>query len=447
MFGAFEPLLTEHDYPVREITGTVPAELRGTLYRVGPGKWQVGTTPIDCLFDGDGMVSRFTIADGAITFRNRYVDTPNSRATTMKRPGVGSAVPGQRFPLPPANTANTNLSFHAGDLHALWEGGRPYRLDPDTLDTFGEHDFDGRLKGVGAWSAHPRWCPETGELFNFGTRFLPTPGINCYKVSPSGALTRLASLRIPRIGWNHDFALTSRHLVFVLSPMLPRLGKIMRGGTFLDALEYRPDLPTRFVLVPREGGRPRIIEHDALICTHITNAYADGDDTVIELIEYPDFDRLIRDVQHFRTTFHEPRPNRLVRYRITGSKVVAEELTSIPCELPQYDWRRSTREHRYSYLSAGDSGLYDQLVKLDHRTGRVLAPRLADLVGEPIFVPRTPDAAEDDGWLLAVGYDAASHRSRLLILDARDLETLATAELEHHLPFGFHGTFTRRLPA
>jgi all-trans-8'-apo-beta-carotenal 15,15'-oxygenase len=68
-------------------------------------------------------------------------------------------------------------------------------------------------------------------------------------------------------------------------------------------------------------------------------------------------------------------------------------------------------------------------------------------VSEPIFVPQTADAAEDDGWLLAVGYDPGKHRSRLLVLDASqpEREPLFTGHLRHHVPQSFHGTFTRRV--
>ena len=71
------------------------------------------------------------------------------------------------------------------------------------------------------------------------------------------------------------------------------------------------------------------------------------------------------------------------------------------------------------------------------------------VAGEPIFVPRSPESAEDDGWLLSVVYSAADHRSRLVVLDARDLESepVAVAHLRHHVPLGFHGTFTRRVAA
>lgn len=444
-YGVFEPLLEERSYDVTEIDGTVPLDLRGALYRNGPGKWQVGTTLLDCLFDGDGMVSRFAFDQGRVSFRNRYLDTPQYRAKRRWRAGVGTSA---GFPMPPANTANTGLSFHSGDLLALWEGGRPTRVDPDTLDTYGLHGFEGGLKGLGMWSAHPRFDPATGEMFNFGLRFAPTPGVHCYKVDRSGKLTRAASVRLKGIPWIHDFGLTERHMVFVLGPATPDVGRILRGDSALSALHYRPENPLRFLLVPRDGGPARIVEHDAAMATHITNAYEDGTDTVVEVVAYPDFTLLKEDILNFRDRAHQARPNSLTRYRITPSRVVEERLSEHACELPQFDQRASTRRHRYSYLSGSHaaSGLFDAVLKVDHDTEEVTSRPLGDCVGEPVFVPRAPDSAEDDGWLLSVVYQEAGHRSGLAVLDARDLGLLATAWLPHHIPFGFHGLFTGRLP-
>ena len=44
-------------------------------------------------------------------------------------------------------------------------------------------------------------------------------------------------------------------------------------------------------------------------------------------------------------------------------------------------------------------------------------------------------------------YSAPEHRSRLVVLDARDVEAeaVAVAHLRHHVPLGFHGTFTHRV--
>ena len=58
-------------------------------------------------------------------------------------------------------------------------------------------------------------------------------------------------------------------------------------------------------------------------------------------------------------------------------------------------------------------------------------------------MPRAPDAAENDGWVLFTAYDPDAHRSRLIVLDAQDVggEPVAVAHLRHHVPMTFHGSF------
>lgn len=65
---AWEAIPGEFDIAVNEVIGALPAELTGTLYRNGSGRWDVGSTAIDCIFDTDGMVSAF-ILDGSCVRR------------------------------------------------------------------------------------------------------------------------------------------------------------------------------------------------------------------------------------------------------------------------------------------------------------------------------------------------------------------------------------------
>ncbi|WP_207934463.1 carotenoid oxygenase family protein [Actinomadura sp. KC06] len=456
----FAPLMHEHDHVIDQIDGELPSGLTGTLYRIGPGKWEVGRTLLHHLFDGDGMVSQFTFDGRSVRFRNRYVRTSQFRDGIVsgrpRHPGVGTALPGGFWANfarggGPANVANTGVALHADRLLALWEGGPPHRLDPDTLETLGVHDFGGRLRGMlKAFSAHPKWDPATGEMFNFGQDFTPLPSLNCWKVDRRGRLRRLAKVRMMNMPWNHDVALTREHMVFVLDPYRFDLRTMLSGAPVFDAIRHRPEKGTRFVLVPRNGGPARIVEHDALVHVHVANAFEDGADTVVDLVLFDDFSALRRDLSEFRTRFTDLPSSRLMRYRITaGGRVVETPLSELPGEFPQYDWRRSTRPHRYTYLAGrtGPSGAYDSVLKVDNEIGNTQVQEMGShtYVGEPIFVPRTPDAAEDDGWLLSVVYLAAEHRSQLTVLNARDLAPVAALHLPHHLPFGFHGTFTRRV--
>src|SRR5690606_26445934 len=155
-FSGFTPLHEEYDYLLDEVAGAVPEQLRGTVYRNGPGRLEAGGQPLGHLFDGDGMLSMFRFADGRVRFRNRYVRTRHDRRSRHTRGapfrGLGTRRPGGvlanalRFPV---NVANTAVIMHAGTLLALWEAGRPTEIDPDSLDTVGEYDYDGELRWLG----------------------------------------------------------------------------------------------------------------------------------------------------------------------------------------------------------------------------------------------------------------------------------------------------------
>ncbi|MGV9661763.1 carotenoid oxygenase family protein [Nocardia niigatensis] len=284
-------------------------------------------------------------------------------------------------------------------------------------------------------------------MYNFGLDLLPTPRIRTYRVDRAGRAHRLATVPMWDLPWNHDFALTATYMVFVLDPILPNIPKIaLAADSFIDALEFKSAKATRFLLVPKRGGRARIVEHDALLHMHLTNAYDDGDDVVIELVRLDTAWENVRAMTGMVNLATPDAPqfpqSRLMQYRITKAGAVVErELSHRSGEFPQYDWRRSTLEHRYSYLAGagGPAGLFNALVKIDHRTGDATSCDLgASSVGEPLFVPRAPDAAEDEGWLLALNHDLTENRSQLLVLDARDRGKgpLATAWLNHHIPWG-----------
>ena len=60
-----------------------------------------------------------------------------------------------------------------------------------------------------------------------------------------------------------------------------------------------------------------------------------------------------------------------------------------------------------------------------------------------VFVARENAAAEDDGWLMVLVYDAKRDTSDLVILDANDIagDAVATIELPQRVPHGFHGNW------
>lgn len=452
--GVSEPQHAEFDYDI-EPDGEMPEALTGTLYRNGPGRWQDHTgRPLHHLFDGDGMISAFTIEGGMVHYRNRYVRTQHYRGRSGTR-HVGTDAAGGILANAgrlPTNLANTNVIEHAGHLYALWEGGPPYEVDPETLETMGLRRFGGELRWVGAYSAHPCICPSSGDMFNFGVEFIPNPHLRVYRTDRRGRLKHYRSVSLPYVAMVHDFAITERYLVFLISPIIPDGIPIALGlKAFGDAMKFHPERGSSFILIPRDGGKIRRIDHDAVLQFHLSNAFDDRGDVVVDVITY-DSGELLDCIARFRTSPLDRAPSQFTRFRITASgRVIREPISDRSCEFPRHHPDREGRPYRYAYFNSRNrlGTMYDAITKLDLSDNTETA-YAADCPGnsfcEPVFTPRPGAVDEDDGWLLSVEYQAAMHTSRLVVLDARDPRRgpIATAQLTHHVPQGFHGNFVAR---
>lgn len=150
----------EEDY-FCEVEGTLPQDLRGTLFRNGPGRLEArGGHVYAHSFDGDGMITAFYFSgngksDG-VRVRNRFVRSAEFEAE--ERSADGSILFRNTFGTQPQggwrrnlgrvwqkNVANTNVVWFGGRLLALWEAAQPHRLDPRTLATVGLDLLDDRL--------------------------------------------------------------------------------------------------------------------------------------------------------------------------------------------------------------------------------------------------------------------------------------------------------------
>lgn len=459
--AGFRSLTEEHDYRIEEIDGQVPATLRGTLFRNGSGRNQLGGEWFPHWFDGDGMIAALRFGDDGIRFRNRYVRTDNYRDETaaghIVHRGFGKMRPGgilaNAFRLP-ANVSNTSVMMDGDRLLSLWEGGPPVVLDPATLETRGVEEFGGKVE---AFSAHPKRDPDTGELFNFGVDYGARCTLTPYRLA-KGVLTALPRITLPYAVMNHDFVLTKNYLVFCIGPILSTpLAFLLGFKSFDAALHWEGKKPTLILLVPRDGGKARIIETDAFFQFHFANGYEEDGALVLDLCRYPDYltiGQALRD--YWKSDWPSPGMARLTRLQIelaTGKidRRVFDTGTSneFPIINPAYVGKR----HRYAYIACNRAdrvtGLQQQLAKVDFQTGTVQRHDFGPdggYPGEPLFIA-TPGGAEDDGVIVTLVFDAGRQRTDVVGLDARNLAArpLFAARLTHHVPFLLHGTFTPRL--
>jgi carotenoid cleavage dioxygenase len=188
---------------------------------------------------------------------------------------------------------------------------------------------------------------------------------------------------------------------------------------------------------------------DACYVFHPMNAWEEGDRILADVMEYP----VAPLFPMVDGTMSDRSAARLVRWTFDlgaqSNTIKREPIDDLAGEFPRFDERHAGLAYRHGWFAAnasrpGDFG-FDSLAHIDHRTGQRVVYNFpsGDVPGEPIFIPRTADAAEGDGWIIAVVYRAADDRSDFVIFDAQGLAAgpIATAKLPRRVPFGFHGNW------
>jgi carotenoid cleavage dioxygenase-like enzyme len=451
--GNRAPIPMECDAPFLQIEGELPRELNGTLYRNGPNPQF--EAPGAHWFAGDGMLHAFHLDNGRASYRNRWIRTPKWLAEHDAGRALFAGF-GRKLPDAPAATpsdcgvANTNIVFHAGRLLALEEGHLPTEIEPGTLNTRGYHDYGQAI--AGPFTAHPKIDPQTGEMvffgYNAGGPF--SAGISFGAVNAAGAVTRCDRFEAPYASMVHDFIVTEHHLLFPILPLTGSMARAMRGQ---PPYAWEPDKGAYVGVMKRGGAVDDIVwfRGEACYVFHVLNAWEDGD-------------RILADVMQFEQAPLFPHPDgsptdpqksraRLSRWTfdLAGntdhfSRAYLDDITG---EFPRIDDRRAGRGHRHGWYAcanpAAPNAALSGLVHVDGngtRRAQYLLP-LGDTISEPVFVARGDDAAEGDGWLLAVVWRARDNRSDLSVFNAQDVAAgpVALAQLGHRVPDGFHGNW------
>jgi carotenoid cleavage dioxygenase-like enzyme len=111
--GFMKPCRYEGEVQNLEVEGTIPDEIDGVFYRVMPDPQFPPYIDNDPWFNGDGMVSAFSIHDGKVAFKQRYVRTEKFvKEREAKRALLGLIPRGCVFDVlfPPANASHRQIS-------------------------------------------------------------------------------------------------------------------------------------------------------------------------------------------------------------------------------------------------------------------------------------------------------------------------------------------------
>ncbi|MDJ0678708.1 MAG: carotenoid oxygenase family protein [Xenococcaceae cyanobacterium MO_167.B52] len=446
-----------------EIEGTIPNALQGTLFRNGVGSLEVNGEKIGHPFDGDGMVCAITFDQGKAHFKNRYVHTEGylkeQKAGKILYRGFGTQKKGgwlaNVFDTEFKNTANTNVIYWGNKLWAMCEGGKPYQLDPKTLDTIGEDNINGLLEENDRFSAHPKIIDNT--FTNFGIRGVTTQTLVIFELDNQGRKVKKHSHPLKDFAILHDMLVTPNYYIFIQHPFIVKGLPFLFGfKTIEECLDFNPKQPTKFIIVSRhKKHKTEILKTKAFFGFHHCNAWEKNGKIYIESIRDDDFPKTQPGIFDSEKVKIDDFPNgELWKFELNlfDKTVFAERIEERVCEFPSVHPSWIGKEHRYVYTNTvftpALNGPLQTIMKIDKhsKTKQLWNGSSREFAGEPVFVPHPNGIEEDDGWLISVVYDAAKHCSYLLILDAKNInKEVAKIYLKHHIPYGFHGNWVSKI--
>ncbi|MDB9308051.1 carotenoid oxygenase family protein [Aphanizomenon sp. CS-733/32] len=443
------------------LAGTIPPGLRGTLYRNGPARLERNGIRVGHWFDGDGAILAVNFTNAETFAVYRYVQTTGYQEETVAGKllygNYGMTAPGiiwNQWIKPVKNAANTSVLALPNKLLALWEGGKPYALDLQTLETCGEDDLGSLTKEL-SYSAHYKRDANTGEIFNFGV----TPGLNAtlnvYKSDSRGKIIRTGTYQLEGVPLIHDFVLAGQYLIFFISPVRLNLWPVLVGtSNYSDSLEWHPELGTQMIVFDRESlSLVSQGETEPWFQWHFANGYVDNSGAVIvDIARYEDFqtNQYLREVATGEThtiansTFSQVQLNPL-----TGKVIKIEQLSNQHCEFPSVPPQNTGQFSRYTYMSGFQPGtnvgqeLLNSIAGFDHQTGTLTQTNIGEncYPSEPIYVQNQQNS--EQGWLLTVVYDGNTHSSEVWVFasDRLNEEPLCKLGLPSVIPHSFHGTW------
>lgn len=461
--------------------GELPRWLQGKLLRNGPGLSAIGLDHYNHVFDGLSLVRQFSIENGQVFYKNRFLRSQsyirNHRANRIVVSEFGTlAHPdpcatlfdrlASYFTVDISDNCLVNVMPIGDEVYAMTESPYMYRVDPATLETVEKKNLS-NFVSVHTATAHPHEDPDDGSIYNIGTKMGLHPGFVLTHSASSGLNSIREVGNIPfgsrtSVPYVHSFALTDKWVVVLEQPLALHLPTMLRSKlfgdkTYVDALKFDPTKAVRFHVMNKKTGElhSAVFEAPTFFVFHHINAFEQGDDIVVDACCF-DNDNIMRSLIYAEKNPGKFEMAHLRRFTLPLKRDSCEKTSVIPqdlaqgnlCgELPRINQNYNGKPYRFAYCFSNVAGQEHRffLSKVDVTTGDWQRwEREGWYPSEPVFVPRPGAVEEDDGVVLSsLLHEDNEKKLALVVLDARSFLELAVVEFDSPspIPGDFHGWF------
>jgi len=481
---------TEFDEHEVAVTGSIPAWLRGTFYRNGPGLLEMGNRSVGQYFDGLAKPYKFRLSGAKAFYATKFLKSQEYKQWIEKN-DVRMKMP--LFPLVPSPnylermsrmdtdySDNTNINiWKTGDhMYATTDASTCIEIDPITLDTKG---YGLPIEGVdsskmGLSAAHPGKTVDGRGTLNYFINPAEIMGhhMEMYVDTPDMKRRILGRVKVPFLTSMHSFAVTENYAVVFYYPTEMAMSDYLLGKTdhASSMLHWHGELNTTVYIfdIRKTDAEPQIVSTVPFYAMHQINAHetvnAKGDLQLnIDILTYHDaafmtqtttFGTLsvFRDVHKMKDfyvnpSFQPPTPTR-IRIDLASKQTSFEphpikdkKGNVISCELPRINENYRGKQSCIFYATCGVAGDYKQYVgKINLCTGENnLLYTPAEYADEPVFVANPSGTAEDDGVIMMTKLDGAKNKTFLHVVDAQTFTEKARVYAPIHHTSGIHASW------
>ena len=499
-YSSVEPEQACTSYVIKDVEGELPADLKGTYYKIGPGNFERGGKDYEHFLDGDGFVAAFHFDGEDVTYTGRFVESEyfleEQNDDAIKYRSVFGTQRPQWFKnvldLELKNVANTNIVAWGGRLLALFEAGIPYELDPQTLETMPKQPHHispyteagtncGLARGVTLDQGGPvdQLLGTTGKYFTAHPHVVDDDTMVAF-VSTTNVRTSLTQMEFVEYDrdWQlkrtvpsspfkgtapHDFAVSDNHYVFFQNPFadVDSMSYLLGLKGPAQSCQISPRQPTILQVVNRDTAATMQIALPSYFNIHTVSKAQETKDGKLTLLSsgwdltderfFPQTEDSVALLGNWGGRYPDfdsgaAPPNYLFRTIVdleTGTVVSHEQVAlGHVVEFPMQD---EQDDAVYCSISATNDvalpGTGFCRYNADDSIDYWWAPHRV-FTGELNPIPKENSPGS---WLVGTLHDAGRKRTSLAIFDSERFTDGPVCQLHlmHHVTYGIHGEFAK----